>query len=89
MLSRLPMTRLVRSEISLLLFRVRVEASTTFVGRAEDLVLRSTFGRYILISLLRLLLLRADPGLSTFAILLTVTLLPVERSMSDLRGPPT
>lgn len=88
-LSLLEITRLLRSEIELLLLRVRVAASTTLEGRAEERVLRSTAGRYMLISLLRLLLLRADPGLSALVILLTVTLLPVERSISDLLGPPT
>ncbi|MND84180.1 hypothetical protein D3C80_760640 [compost metagenome] len=79
MLSRLEMTRLLRSEISLLLLRVRVEASTTLVGRADERVLRSTLGRYILISfdLVRLLLLRTDPGLSTLLIRFTLTVLPV------------
>ncbi|MNI66988.1 hypothetical protein D3C73_1225890 [compost metagenome] len=79
MLSRLEMTRLVRSDIALLLLRVRAEASTTLVGRAEERVLRSTFGRYILISFARerLLLLRADPGRSALVMRLTVTLLPV------------
>lgn len=88
-MSLLEITRLLRSEIELLLLRVRVAASTTLEGRAEERVLRSTAGRYMLISLLRLLLLRADPGLSALVILLTVTLLPVERSISDLLGPPT
>lgn len=79
MLSRLEMTRLLRSDIALLLLRVRVDASTTLAGRADERVLRSTVGRYILISfvLVRLLLLRADPGLSALVIRLTVTLLPV------------
>ena len=79
MLSRLEMTRLLRSDIELLLLRVRVEASTTFVGRADERVLRSTLGRYILISLdlPRLLLLRVDPGLSALVIRLTFTFLPV------------
>jgi len=79
MLSRLEMTRLLRSDIALLLLRDRVEASTTLVGRADERVLRSTSGRYMLISLdlLRLLLLRVDPGLSALVIRLTVTFRPV------------
>jgi hypothetical protein len=79
MLSRLEITRLLRSDIELLLLRVRVDASTTFVGRADERVFRSTLGRYILISLdlPRLLLLRVDPGLSALVIRLTVTFLPV------------
>lgn len=90
-LSRLEMTRLLRSAMELLLLRVRVETSTTLVGRADERVLRSTAGRYMAISpvLVRLALVRAEPGLSAFVILFTAILLPVDRSISDLLGPPT
>lgn len=86
-LSRLEITRLLRSEISRLLLRVLDEAFTTLLGRAEERVLRSTAGLYILISLFRLL--REEPGLLALVMRLTRTLLPVVRSISDLLGPPT